>query len=195
MTDRREFDNDIGRIGEILAEKSVWADPPGHVAPALMAEINGGAVSPAPALETRRTRSRWMWPAAAVALVGATAVLLLFMFGPLGDQSDVPGLVFAVAGDGVTGRAEVGPAEAGWWIRLDMTGLAPAPDGSYYEGWVTDGTDVVSVGTFHMREDGYVALWSGVPLTEYPELVVTREVVADGTAPSDDVVVTGRLSG
>jgi hypothetical protein len=46
-----------------------------------------------------------------------------------------------------------------------------------------------------MRDGDYVVLWSGVPMTDYPELVVTREIVADGPAPSDDVVATGTLSG
>lgn len=192
MSDRRNPD-DMGRIGEILSETSVWADPPGHIAPALMAEITGGEVIPLPANTSKRA-ARWLWPSVA-ALAGAAAVLLFFVFGPVGDQSDVSGLVFAVAGDGVTGQAEVGPAEAGWWIRLNLAGLDPAPEGSYYEGWVSNGTDLVSVGTFHMRDGDYVALWSGVPLTDYPELWVTREAVADGPAPSEDVVVTGRLSG
>lgn len=194
MSERTDPNKEFGRIGEILAEKSVWADPPGHIAPALMAEINGEDVPSASVAKRPRTRPRWMWPAAA-ALAGAMAVLLFSIFVPLGDQGDPSGLIFALAGEGVSGSAEVGPAEAGWWIRLQMPGLDPAPEGSYYEGWVSDGTDLVSVGTFHMRDGDYVLLWSGVPMTDYPELLVTREVVADGPTPSDDVVATGRLPG
>ena len=192
MSDKYD-DIDISRIGEILAKESVWADPPGHVAPALMAEITGDEIASRPAGDPR-ARSRWFWPGAA-AIVGGTAVLLLFLvFGGFGDGSDGPGLFFAVTGDGVSGQAEVGAAEAGWWIRIDIEGLDPAPEGSYYEGWLTDGTDSVSVGTFHMRDGKNVTLWSGVPMTEYPEFSVTRELIDEGPGSSGEVVATGRLS-
>ena len=185
-------DKDFGRIGEVLAKESVWADPPGHIAPALMAEMTGDEIT-SNAPRSGRDRSRWSWPAAAV-LVGAAAVLFVVIFGGFGSESDEPDLFFAVTGEGVSGRAEVGAAEAGWWIRIDIEGLDPAPDGSYYEGWLTDGADVVSVGTFHMHDGKNVVLWSGVPMTEYPEFSVTREMVVEGPGPSGVVVATGRLS-
>lgn len=191
MSDKYD-DIDISRIGEILAKESVWADPPGHVAPALMAEITGDQIAPLP-VEGGRSGSRWLWPAAA-ALVGAALVLLFVVFGGFGAAVDEPGLFFAVTGDGVSGRAEVGASEAGWWIRIDLQGLEPAPDGSYYEGWLTDGTDLVSVGTFHMRDGDNVVLWSGVPMSDYPQFSVTRELIAEGPSSSGVVVATGHLS-
>lgn len=190
MSDK--YDHEISRIGEILAHESVWADPPGHVAPDLMSEITGVEVT-SRSPRTGREGSRRMWPAAA-ALLGAAAVLVFVLFGGLGEEGAEPGVFFAVTGEGVSGRAEVGAAEAGWWIRIDMEGLAPAPDGTYYEGWLTDGADVVSVGTFHMRDGENVVLWSGVPMIDYPEFSVTHEVIAEGPGPSGVVVATGQLS-
>lgn len=192
MSDQYD-EKDMSRIGEILANENVWADPPGHIAPALMAEITGDEIASRPSDEPR-ARSRWLWPAAA-AFAGAAAVLLVVFLGGFGSDPEEPGLLFAVTGEGVTGQAEVGPAEAGWWIRIvDMKGLDPAPHGSYYEGWLTDGTDLVSVGTFHMRDGESVVLWSGVPMSDYPDFTVTLELIADGPGPSGDVVASGHLT-
>jgi hypothetical protein len=89
----------------------------------------------------------------------------------------------------------VKPTDAGWWIRLDVTDLPPAPDGMYYEGWVwSDAGEGVSIGTFHLRGgDAPVVLWSGVPLAEYPSIWVTLEDEEEGPEASDLVVMTGRL--
>jgi hypothetical protein len=94
-----------------------------------------------------------------------------------------------------SGSAAVRPNDAGWWIRLDVTGLPPAPDGMYYEGWVwSDADEGVSIGTFHLRGgDAPVVLWSGVPLAEYPSIWVTLEDEEEGPEASDRVVMTGRL--
>lgn len=182
--------DEMNRFDEVLRDESVWADPPGHVAPALMAEIAGGAPLPSQGDAVTKQR-RWLWPAAA-ALVAVAATLLFVFAGPLTESPPEPSLVFAVGGDGVTGQAEVGAAEAGWWIRLEISGLDPAPAGTYYEGWLSNGADQVSVGTFHMRDGGSVVLWSGVPVSEFPELRVTREVIADAVGPSGELVMEGR---
>lgn len=179
----------LGPIDEILGEASVWAEPSGEIEPALLA-----AIATSERVETVRVaepaRRRW-WGYAAAALV--TAVVAFIAFAPLGDDGPSPSAVIALSGDGVEGEAAVGAADAGWWIRIHVTGLAPAPEGAFYEGWVSDGEDVVSVGTFHMRDGGYVTLWSGVPLKEYPELLVTLQEVGGGTEPTSDVVISGRL--
>jgi hypothetical protein len=85
--------------------------------------------------------------------------------------------------------------EAGWWIHLDVTGLPPAPEGQYYEGWVwSDEGEGVSIGTFHLRGgDAPVVLWSGVPLAEYPSIWVTLENEDEGPEASELVVMTGRI--
>lgn len=82
---------------------------------------------------------------------------------------------------------------AGYAFILRTEGLDPAPDGEYYEGWLssTVGGDV-SIGTFHMRGgDGTVVLWSGVDVADYPLLFVTRR--AAGSLADDPVVMTGEF--
>lgn len=176
-------------IDEILNDPALWSEPPGEIEPSLLRAIAGSDL-PKPA-ETSRRR-RW-WPAyAAAALV---AVVALFVVLTPDDDSPVPSAVFALSGIGGEGQAEVGAAEAGWWIRVTLPELDPAPDDGFYEGWVSDGDQVVSVGTFHMRDGDTAVLWSGVPMKEYPELLITLQMLGAGTAPSTDVVATGHLAG
>ncbi len=179
----------LGRIDGILGESPVWAEPPGAIEPAVLAAITGServeVVSP-PSL----TRRKW-WGYAAAALVAAVAAFIVFF--PLGGDDPAPAAVFALSGVGVEGEAAVGAADAGWWIHIKVTGLDPAPEGSFYEGWVSDGEDAISIGTFHMRDGSYVTLWSGVPLRDYPELVVNLLEIGGGPAPSSEIVVSGRL--
>jgi hypothetical protein len=179
----------LGRIDEILDDSPVWAEPPGAIEPAVLAAITGServdVVRRAPS-----TGRKW-WGYAAAALVAAVAAFIVFF--PLGDDDSAPTAVIALSGAGVEGEAAVGAADAGWWIHMNVTGLNPAPEGSFYEGWVSDGHDMISVGTFHMRDGTYVTLWSGVPLRDYPELLVTLQEVGGGPEPSSEIVVSGRL--
>lgn len=185
------YERGLGRIHEILGSASVWAEPPGELEPTLLAAIAGTDrvehVQP-----PQPTRRAW-WGYAAAALVAAVVAVIALV--PLGDDEPVPSAVIALSGAGIEGEAAVGAADAGWWIQLNVRGLDPAPEGSFYEGWVSDGEDMVSVGTFHMHDGSYVALWSGVPLREFPELLVTLQEVGAGPAPSTELVVSGRLEG
>lgn len=179
----------LGQVEDILDQGPVWADPPGEIEPALLAAISGSeridVVRPSPP-----PARRW-WPYAAAAL--AAAVVALILVSPLGEGDPVPSAIIALSGAGVEGQAAVGAADAGWWIQINVSGLAPAPEGSFYEGWVSDGEDAISVGTFHMRDGSYVTLWSGVPLRDYPQLLVTLQEIGGGPQPSSEVVVSGRL--
>ena len=191
MTDQ---DDSVGqdRIDGLLRNEVVWADPPGDVETALMADIAGSEPLEAPSARVHAGIGR-RWGLAA-AIVTAAALAALLVFSPF-DEDPRPGAVFALTGQGVSGEAAVGAAEAGWWIRMEISGLAPAPEGSYYEGWVSNGVENVSVGTFHMRDGDSVVLWSGVPMRDFPTLAVTRQMISGPPGPSAEVVLTGRLEG
>lgn len=181
----------LGRIDEILENESVWEEPPGELEPALLSAISGAErvelVSPS------QSSSRRWWGYAAAALVAT--VVAFIAFGPFGGDDQPPATIIALTGAGVDGEAAVGAADAGWWIQVNVEGLDGAPEGSFYEGWVSDGENMISVGTFHMRDGSYVTLWSGVPLRDYPELLVTLQDEGAGPAPSGEVVLSGRLEG
>ncbi|HZD23523.1 MAG TPA: anti-sigma factor [Acidimicrobiia bacterium] len=183
-------DKDLGAIEEVLGDAALWAEPPGEIEPALLWAISGSQPHQPP--KTSRPRWRW-WPAyAAAALVAAVAVFVVF--APADDNTE-PSAVFALSGSGGVGEAYVGAADAGWWIRVRLPDLDPAPEDTFYEGWVSDGEDMISVGTFHMRDGESAVLWSGVPLRAYPQLVITLQQVSAGPAPSSEVVVAGNLNG
>lgn len=188
MSQRNDHERDLGRIEDVLDDTAVWSEPPGEIEPALLAAIVGSdrnqrVVAPKP------ERRRW-WPYAAAAVVAAIA--LVIVFAPMGGEPE-PNAIIALAGTGGEGEAAVGAADAGWWIRLNVPDLGPAPQDAFYEGWVSNGEDWVSVGTFHMRDGHDAVLWSGVPMGDFPELVITVQYVGEGTQPSSEVVLTGNL--
>jgi hypothetical protein len=208
----------LERFGTTLRGAAVWELPPDDLADRIVARVgalrdgDGHVVSsPAPApspveLDAGRGRRRaasWLWPvvAAAAALVVAFAAgALLFDDDDGGQRSLEPiaavELTATDPGGAATAEGSVVDAGAGYAINLEVAGLPAAPEGGYYEGWLhnEDSGVWVSVGTFHMRNgDGRVVLWSGVPIAEYRELVVTAETEGEGAGPGD-AVLTGELA-
>ena len=182
-------------IRDVLSTDATWAEPPPQVADGLLAALAVEA-APMPAVNEQRS-GRWALVLAGAGSLVAIAALVLGSVSVIQDEGDN---VVAMSGTeleaAALGEAAFGPNEAGWWIRLDVTGLPPAPEGSYYEGWVwSDDGEGVSIGTFHLRgEDMPIVLWSGVPLADYPSIWVTLESEDDGPEASELIVMTGRIS-
>lgn len=180
-------------IRAILSDEAVWSEAPPEVGDALIAAISGQA---RPADSSRRhARRRWLWAAA----VAAAAVLALVV-GLGGVFSGDPGeIVVAIQGTELeataAGQATLRPTGDGWWIGLQVSDLTPAPEGTYYEGWVwSDEGEGVSIGTFHFRGEGdSVVLWSGVDPAGYPMIWVTLETEDGDPAASDRIVLRGRI--
>jgi Anti-sigma-K factor rskA len=183
-------------VRDVLSADATWAEPPPQVADGLLAALAAEAV---PMPDVREARSgRWPLVLAGAGTLVAIAALVLGTISVIQDErSNVVAMSGTELEAAALGEAEFGPNEAGWWIRLDVTGLPPAPEGSYYEGWVwSDDGEGVSIGTFHLRgEDMPIVLWSGVPLADYPEIWVTLESEADGPEASELIVMTGRIPG
>jgi len=181
-------------IRGVLADEATWAEPPPRVADGLLAALGEET---APALSVMPDRgTRWPLVAAVAGGMVAVVALVLSTISVLDEERDT---LVAMSGTelevSARGEAAVRPTDAGWWIRLDVTGLPPAPEGKYYEGWVwSDAGEGVSIGTFHLRGgDAPVVLWSGVPLAEYPSIWVTLEDEDEGPEASEQVVMTGRI--
>jgi hypothetical protein len=180
-------------IRDVLGGAATWAEPP----PAVL----DGALSALAAHETAsepETSPRWPLVAA---LIGSAAAVAALVFASIAviDANPVGDTILAMTGTGLGtgagGTAAVRPTESGWWIRLDLQGLPPAPTGSYYEGWVwSDDGEGISIGSFHNRGgDDPVILWSGVELAEYPSIWVTLEPEDGVAAASGEVVMKGRM--
>lgn len=179
-------------LRQVLARHATWFEPPPEVADRLL-DVIGEERHPAPIREPRHRR--WPWAAAFAAVA-----LVIVVVGALGVL-DAPGHVIAIAGTDLrpdaTGEASIHESGAGWWISLEVSGLPPADEGTYYEGWLwSDDGDGISIGTFHLRgHDEAIVLWSGVDPDEYPSLWVTLEDEDGDPAASERIVMTGRPSG
>lgn len=143
-----------------------------------------------PGRAPRRVRPAW-WMA--VAGVAAAAVLVVALALPRPETT-----TFAMSGTSqapsAAASARLEPRSAGLAITLEITGLAAAPDGTYYAAWLRGPDGVVPVGTFHWRKGGIpIELWSGVLTDRYPELFVTLQREGAPPTPSTDVVLTGTV--
>jgi hypothetical protein len=181
------------RIERRLADEALWSEPPPGLRERLLAEVaREQAAADAPARGDRRAAGRgvrrWLLVAAAAALVAVGGAVLW----PRG-----PAVEFALAGTAAAPQAgataELTPKSAGLAIELHITGLKPAPEGTYYAAWLRGPDGVVPVGSFHWRKGGIpIDLWSGVTADRYPELFVTLQDESSGPGPSDVVVLDGR---
>lgn len=180
-------------IRGVLAESSTWEEPPEGVVDGLLAAIGRDGVAPVGELATKSPRRTWLVAAGAVA---AIALLVLGIVSVL--DAPIAETVVAMSGTDLApaaqGTASLHPTPSGWYIRLEVTGLPSAPEGSYYEGWVWSDDEGVSIGTFHLRGGADpVVLWAGVDVAEYPAIWVTLEDEGVGPEASDQIVMKGRI--
>lgn len=190
--------NEQAVIDALLARPEIWDELPPSLEDSVVAAIAAEA-APSVAVPDERRRSRsgrrlapWIGAvAAAVALVvGGIAI------ANRGDDRTGTEMALAATPDatGASGRAVLSATPAGLKILLDVDGLPGAPDGTYYEAWVSDGTTRVSAGTFHLRRgDDEIELWAGVADPAYDRLSVTLEPLDGDNASSGVVLLTGQF--
>ncbi len=183
-------------IRDLLRKPETWSDPPPEVGDSVTTAIGGETSGASHDVPHQR---RIKWPLVAAVAVAAAFALVIGLTGD-GNGQGQRETVVAVQGTelapSVSGTIAVRPTESGWWIRLDVVDLPPAPEGSYYQGWVWNDSDGVSIGTFHMREaEEPVILWSGVSLDDYQRISVTLQQEGGGTDPSDQVMLRALLQG
>lgn len=144
----------------------------------LPAEAWEGVVAPpAPALprpRARRLLSIWtgrlvLRPAVVVA---ASLVLIAAGVGigvlSSGDGDTPEGVRYALSPlDGITPGARAVATAAGGTLRVELSGVAPTPPGSFYELWLLNSpTDLVSIGSFQVPASGAATVT--VPLPDDP---------------------------
>lgn len=95
---------------------------------------------------------------------------------------------------GASATARLSNEPAGVSVVLDVSGLEPAPPGTFYEVWLVGDRGKVSAGTFHMRgEQDDIKLWWGVEPEGYDAVTITRQPVEGGTTAEGVVVMRGEL--
>jgi Anti-sigma-K factor rskA len=188
-----EANDRLDLIREILADPATWTDPPSRVIEQVSAEIGAGTDLITPSSGRRR------WMAASIAAL-VLLVVALGVAGLIDRPSDTVAIQASMVGTELApeahGTASLEETPSGWWIRLVVEGLPPAPEGSYYQGWVWRQGEGVSIGTFHLRGGSDpVILWSGVDVADYPSVWVTLEEEGAGPAASDEVMLRGDVTG
>jgi hypothetical protein len=191
-----------GMIDEVLRQESVWVAVPDDLEERVLRELVG--VRPAenvmPLRRKPRGLGRVLSPRRIVAIAASAALVALAagVGGTLlgGDEGD--GLTTELAATalarGSHADAVVRDTASGIEIKLDFSGLPPAPTGSYYEGWVVGPRGQVAIGTFHLRHGtNGVILWAGVELDNYPKISVTLQKEGEGPASSGKVLLRGNV--
>ena len=188
----------------ILRQEEVWAEPPADLEhrtlAALRAERDTGPARAGDELAAARERRsrRQRWAAILVAGAAAAAIGVVAMVAITGNNQPGSTAVILAGTElqpNAAGRADIVPRNSGFEIKLDISGLPPAPAGSYYQGWLRNAAgDAVTIGTFHGREGtDDIILWSGVDIADYPTLTVTIQHEGAGPASSGRVVLRGQI--
>lgn len=170
-----------------LADPIVWEEPSAELKEQVMTLI-GNAADPR-AANRRGLSWGWLATAAVVAVMAITAGLIGL------TRADSPDWEVALPATELAPNAIATVSgwneEAGTRMIVDIAGLAPAPAGSFYEFWLSDGPIHISAGTF--QTSGVIELWSGVARADYPRLWITLEPIDEDESPTNHTVLdTGR---
>lgn len=188
---------DLDETRALLADPSVWAEPPRGLEDAVVAAIAAETAGrpAAPVAPARAGRTRFLRPAALiVAAAAALVVAVVVVSGPddgstqLAASLDATELV-----PGAAGNATFEQTESGWRIELDASGLPRLDDGRFYQAWLRNDADVlVAIGTFNEPDD--VVLWAGVSPVEFSTITVTQEVADGDASSSGERVLVGSIT-
>lgn len=174
---RRAVESVLEDLGIGLDDPALWRDPPASLRDAVVGTV------PPRTVDTLAPRV-WAWLTAAavvIAIVGLAALLR-------GDGPD-----WVVELDGTTDYPNASAVVQGWneapgsRMHISINGVEKAPEGFFYEFWLSNGPLHISAGTFIDATD--VALQAAVRRSEFPRLWVTLEPIDDDESPTSIVVV------
>lgn len=186
----------LSAVEPILRSDAVWAGVPEGLEQRVLNQLLPDVVvAPEPvgrsSLRRRVLRRSMLTLAAGVLVAAGFGVVAL---GP--DAQEVALTATALGGDTVRASAEVRETASGAEITIKTKGLAPAPSGRYYQGWLVGPAGSVTIGTFHLRDGADdVVLWSGVALRDYPKITVTLQTEGGGPQSSGLLVLSGVIPG
>src|SRR6478736_1219673 len=177
--DRAELDE----LRELLADPTLWAEPPAELEDAVVTAIVAEAAELPPLDEVRVADS-----SAAPAADGAVAAAIVLLVGGVVALNQTSQRTFDASmqptdlAPNASGSAVMIKTDSGWKIELNVTGLPRLDNGRFYQGWLRNADGVlVPIGTFNEGTD--VVLWSGVSPDAFPTMTITQEA-ADGNQDS-----------
>lgn len=210
---------ELDEVRALLEAEDTWAEPPAELEDRVVAAIaqaagtaSAAAARPAPAPAPPAARatkkpSRESWvtqfmsrPAYFFSAIGALVAVIALVTAVANSGSKNPSspLRFAmvVTGTALTpsahGSATLSKTSSGWRIDLRATGLPALTNGRYYQAWLKNSAGIlVPVGTFNDAVN--VTLWSGVPVTQFRTLTVTRQQANGNPASSGQRVLIGTI--
>lgn len=200
----------LREIEALLADESVWAQPPAALEASVVEAISSEAISSAtlPAGASTQNYFSYGKPSRRRSLftgfaAGAAAAAAAIGVIALAGRADEPQPDFATTMEGTELAAGFsGPAKAtitptGVFIDVAVPGLPRRDGGEFYEMWLKscDGSLLVPAGTFHDLDEAVG--WAGVDPLQFPILTVTREraaaPVSADQGSSGEVVLRGQL--
>lgn len=185
-SDCRADQGEIERTRLLLADQSIWEEPPSDLVDRVVDTVAGSG----PGRPATRTRPRpWgrVLSAAAVFLVAVGSFALLRADSPDWEVA-LPGTELAPL---ASGSVKGWNTESGTRMLLEVDGLPRAPDGFFYEFWLSEGPVHISAGTFSSAEQ--VELFAAVKRADFPRLWVTLEPIDEDESPTRETVLdTGR---
>jgi hypothetical protein len=195
---------ELDEVRTLLAADDVWSEPPAELEDRIVAAIADEAgARPAPATTERSSQHWWSGlklrrPVYAFAAAAAVAVVAVVVAIAANNNSPSQ-LRFAMVVTGTSlapgahGSATLTKTASGWRIELSAPGLPTLSNGRYYQAWLKDSAGtLVPVGTFN--DANKVTLWSGVPVTQFRTLTVTRQQANGNPKSSGQRVLTGTIT-
>jgi hypothetical protein len=193
---------ELGELRELLQARATWAEPDPTLEDRVVAAI-GEEVRARPARAPARRPAFWprrVLPRPAFVLAGAVAALVAVVVVDVAVSSNAPvpqQFAMVVSGTalapGAHGSATLTKTSSGWRIQLSASGLRHLAGDVYYQAWVKNAAGIlVPVGTFN--DARRVTLWSGVPITQYRTLTVTKQLANGDPASSGQRVLSGTIS-
>lgn len=188
---RSEVADLVAQGGLHLDDDALWVVPDADLETSIMAAIADDTGYTASRSRSPARRLRWLGP-----LVAAAAAAAIVFIASTGQAE--PDWTVALGGTDAAPDASALVSgwneESGTRVELDITGLAPAPDGFIYELWFSADEVHVSAGTFH--GDGTDAiLWAGVARGDFPRVWITLEPLDDDPGPGLNILDTAVLGG
>ncbi|MDP3984954.1 MAG: anti-sigma factor [Acidimicrobiia bacterium] len=164
----------------ILADSSTWEEPTPNLVERILEA--GGSTSDTGEQAFRR-RPLKPWRELGVALIAL--FLLIGSYSIVQARAPDWSLSLTARAPGAAADVDGWNTETGTRMRLRVSGVDPAPEGHYYEIWLTaeDGRHV-SAGTF--RDSGTVSAWAGVRRSDFPRIWITLESMDGDLGPSPD---------